>query len=121
MERFIKPISQNKKAQMVLFGLYVVLTSAGLYFADKSVTAFLLLLGSILILYLLNLGNKTKWIIGIIILSGLLPFVASNGSSYQSYMEVATLVGIYVAMALGLNIVVGFAGLLDLGFVAFFA
>jgi branched-chain amino acid transport system permease protein len=36
-------------------------------------------------------------------------------------MEVATVVGIYVAMALGLNIVVGLAGLLDLGFVAFFA
>ena len=27
----------------------------------------------------------------------------------------------YVVMALGLNIVVGFAGLLDLGYVAFFA
>jgi branched-chain amino acid transport system permease protein len=36
-------------------------------------------------------------------------------------MEVASQVGIYVAMALGLNIVVGFAGLLDLGYVAFFA
>jgi branched-chain amino acid transport system permease protein len=36
-------------------------------------------------------------------------------------MEVATQSGIYIAMALGLNIVVGFAGLLDLGFVAFFA
>ena len=31
------------------------------------------------------------------------------------------MVGIYVSMALGLNIVVGMAGLLDLGFVAFFA
>lgn len=51
----------------------------------------------------------------------LLPFAASAGSAYESYMEVATLVGMYVAMALGLNIVVGFTGLLDLGFVAFFA
>lgn len=51
----------------------------------------------------------------------LLPFAASQGEAYQSYMEVATLVGIYIAMALGLNIVVGMAGLLDLGFVAFFA
>ena len=31
------------------------------------------------------------------------------------------LAGAYVVMALGLNIVVGFAGLLDLGYVAFFA
>lgn len=35
--------------------------------------------------------------------------------------EVIDQVGIYVLMGLGLNIVVGFAGLLDLGYVAFFA
>lgn len=35
--------------------------------------------------------------------------------------EVATTVGIFALMGLGLNIVVGFAGLLDLGYVAFFA
>ncbi|MBI2117082.1 MAG: branched-chain amino acid ABC transporter permease [candidate division NC10 bacterium] len=37
------------------------------------------------------------------------------------YMEVVTQVGIFVALALGLNIVVGLAGLLDLGYVAFYA
>jgi branched-chain amino acid transport system permease protein len=35
--------------------------------------------------------------------------------------EVMTIVGLYVLLGLGLNIVVGFAGLLDLGYVAFFA
>jgi len=35
--------------------------------------------------------------------------------------EVLTIVGLYVLMGLGLNIVVGLAGLLDLGYVAFFA
>lgn len=35
--------------------------------------------------------------------------------------QVLFLVGLYVLMGLGLNIVVGFAGLLDLGYVAFFA
>ena len=35
--------------------------------------------------------------------------------------EVIDNVGLYVLMGLGLNIVVGFAGLLDLGYVAFFA
>ena len=39
-----------------------------------------------------------------------------------SYLtEVTNNVGIFVLMGLGLNIVVGFAGLLDLGYVAFFA
>lgn len=36
-------------------------------------------------------------------------------------LDVVILVGIYVILALGLNIVVGFAGLLNLGFVAFYA
>jgi branched-chain amino acid transport system permease protein len=35
--------------------------------------------------------------------------------------EVFTIVGIYILLGLGLNIVVGYAGLLDLGYVAFFA
>jgi len=35
--------------------------------------------------------------------------------------EVADMVGLYVLMGLGLNIVVGFAGLLNLGYVAFYA
>ncbi|MEW5985161.1 MAG: leucine/isoleucine/valine transporter permease subunit [Chloroflexota bacterium] len=35
--------------------------------------------------------------------------------------EVANTVGIYILAGLGLNIVVGFAGLLDLGYVAFYA
>lgn len=35
--------------------------------------------------------------------------------------EVLTIVGIYLLLALGLNVVVGYAGLLDLGYVAFFA
>ncbi|MBF0126052.1 MAG: high-affinity branched-chain amino acid ABC transporter permease LivM [Magnetococcales bacterium] len=37
------------------------------------------------------------------------------------WLSVATLALIYVLLALGLNIVVGLAGLLDLGFVAFYA
>ncbi len=30
-------------------------------------------------------------------------------------------IGIYVLLAIGLNVVVGFAGLLDLGYIAFYA
>jgi branched-chain amino acid transport system permease protein len=35
--------------------------------------------------------------------------------------DIAVIIGVYVMLALGLNIVVGYAGLLDLGYVAFFA
>jgi branched-chain amino acid transport system permease protein len=36
-------------------------------------------------------------------------------------METAVIMGVYAIMAIGLNIVVGYAGLLDLGYVAFYA
>lgn len=47
------------------------------------------------------------------------PIVASQfGNSWVRIIDIALL---YIMLALGLNIVVGFAGLLDLGYIAFFA
>ncbi|MDY7538513.1 ABC transporter ATP-binding protein [Undibacterium sp. RTI2.1] len=47
------------------------------------------------------------------------PFVAANfGNSWVRIIDFALL---YIMLALGLNIVVGFAGLLDLGYIAFYA
>jgi ABC-type branched-subunit amino acid transport system permease subunit len=45
------------------------------------------------------------------------PYVTGD----QALIQSASYAGIYVLLALGLNIVVGFAGLLDLGYVAFYA
>lgn len=42
-------------------------------------------------------------------------------SPASGWVDTATLALAYVVMALGLNVVVGYAGLLDLGYVAFFA
>ncbi|HZV65911.1 MAG TPA: ABC transporter ATP-binding protein [Telluria sp.] len=56
-----------------------------------------------------------------VLLIGLLifPFVAAQfGNSWVRIIDIALL---YIMLALGLNIVVGFAGLLDLGYIAFFA
>jgi branched-chain amino acid transport system permease protein len=47
-----------------------------------------------------------------------LPFAFSQNSGFMN----ATIIAVaYVVMSLGLNVVVGFAGLLDLGYVAFYA
>jgi len=47
------------------------------------------------------------------------PFVAQQfGNSWVRIMDMSLL---YIMLALGLNIVVGFAGLLDLGYIAFYA
>jgi branched-chain amino acid transport system permease protein len=56
-----------------------------------------------------------------VLLIGLLifPFIAAQyGNSWVRIIDIALL---YIMLALGLNIVVGFAGLLDLGYIAFFA
>jgi branched-chain amino acid transport system permease protein len=54
----------------------------------------------------------------VLVLAILLPYYFDSGGAF---VNDATTALIYVVMALGLNIVVGFAGLLDLGYVAFFA
>jgi branched-chain amino acid transport system permease protein len=47
------------------------------------------------------------------------PFIAAQfGNSWVRIIDIALL---YIMLAIGLNIVVGFAGLLDLGYIAFFA
>ncbi|WP_296403575.1 high-affinity branched-chain amino acid ABC transporter permease LivM [Psychrobacter sp.] len=68
-------------------------------------------------------GNSKKSIIGIIIcllFMMVLPFFAQalGGMTWVRIIDQALL---YVMLALGLNIVVGFAGLLDLGYIAFYA
>lgn len=50
-----------------------------------------------------------------------LPLLFLPSFSEAYVIDVAVLCGIYVILALGLNVVVGFAGLLNLGFVAFYA
>jgi branched-chain amino acid transport system permease protein len=56
--------------------------------------------------------------VGLLVAALLLPFFFEQSAPF---MDDATTALAYVVMALGLNIVVGFAGLLDLGYVAFFA
>ena len=56
--------------------------------------------------------------IALFTLLALVPFVPMFD---EPWLRVFFLVGLYVMLGLGLNVVVGFAGLLDLGFVAFFA
>jgi len=54
----------------------------------------------------------------LIVIGIFLPFLFSSSSAFMN----ATIIAVaYAVMSLGLNIVVGFAGLLDLGYVAFYA
>ncbi len=57
-------------------------------------------------------------VIGLVVL--LAPIVF-QGFGQLFMVRILAVVGIYVMLALGLNIVVGYAGLLDLGYIAFYA
>jgi branched-chain amino acid transport system permease protein len=50
-----------------------------------------------------------------------LPLVMQQAGLGQGWVRILALALLYVLLALGLNIVVGYAGLLDLGYVAFYA
>jgi branched-chain amino acid transport system permease protein len=64
-------------------------------------------------------GRRAMRLAGLLLGIGLLLTLPHIVGLFLS--EVLTIVGLFVLMGLGLNIVVGFAGLLDLGYVAFFA
>ena len=96
----------------------IALSSYAVAHYPRSLIAFLLFQTSILLLYLARMARWIKVSLGVLTLAVLMPIL---GTINGYYLEVATQVGIFVALALGLNIVVGLAGLLDLGYVAFYA
>ena len=78
----------------------------------------MLFLGSAWFIYALPLSRKFRIILGLAV--GLL-IVPVLGIRNIFYFEVIFQICVFAALALGLNIVVGFAGLLNLGYVAFYA
>ncbi|MBI3896896.1 MAG: branched-chain amino acid ABC transporter permease [Gammaproteobacteria bacterium] len=80
--------------------------------------AFLALLASLFLASSVAMAPWARAAIFVVLLMAVIPYI---GLRNTFYLDVVTQVGIFAALALGLNIVVGFAGLLDLGFVAFFA
>jgi branched-chain amino acid transport system permease protein len=84
----------------------------------RSMFAFLLFEASLIAIYYSPIQRTIKLWLGALVLLWLMPIL---GFLNGYYLEVAIQIGIFVALALGLNIVVGFVGLLNLGFVAFYA
>ncbi|MBI2885004.1 MAG: high-affinity branched-chain amino acid ABC transporter permease LivM [Candidatus Omnitrophica bacterium] len=61
--------------------------------------------------------RRNAWIAAAMLVVALLPCLGLNGY----HLDVLTNAGIFMLLALGLNLVVGFTGLLHLGYAAFFA
>ena len=143
--RLVTALRDAAIATAVAFGLFVVMVGlrtdvspTGALFlrqrwADVAILCGLVFLGRLVVtlwgLRPHSLGQSPRQValtarLGAVVAPALLaaalvlPFIPGIG---RSQLDLATLVLIYVMLAWGLNIVVGLAGLLDLGYVAFYA
>jgi len=110
-------LNQGKTPYIFSF-LYLAVGTALVYLSPRSLLAFLLFISSALVIFGLRLETRYKVILAAIALLILVPIV---GVRNIFYLEVIFQISVFAALALGLNIVVGFAGLLDMGYVAFYA
>ncbi len=102
----------------ILILVHMVLGTALVYISPRSNLAFLVLITSFFSLYSFKADRRFKLAAGMVLTLLIFPVV---GVRNIFYLEVIFQISVFSALALGLNIVVGFAGLLDLGYVAFYA
>ncbi len=98
--------------------VHVILGTTLVYTSPRSIFAFLVLVTSFFSLYYLKMDNRFKLGVGVLLALVVIPVI---GTRNIFYLEVIFQISVFAALALGLNIVVGFTGLLDLGYVAFYA
>ena len=107
--------------EWVVFGLQALLIVAApiwLLLQPSNSVAFVLFLGSLLCLQKIKLPVWLRVLLAALDLVVVMPLV---GVTSGTFARVATMIGIYAILAMGLNIVVGYTGLLNLGYAAFYA
>ena len=100
----------------IVTGLLKVLVFGSSNLLDSIV--FLAFAGSLFMATQLRVNRVVQLLVAVLVLFIGIPYIGMNNTFY---LNVAVDIAIYAALALGLNVVVGFAGLLDLGYIAFFA
>ncbi len=88
------------------------------YISPRSTVAFILFLCVITLVYILPMKPIAKVALALLIALVIIPVI---GLRNIFYLEVIFQISLFSALALGLNIVVGFTGLLNLGYIAFYA
>jgi len=79
---------------------------------------FVAFLFSLMLLTMAKLPKMLRFAIAAVDLAVVMPIV---GAASGTFAYVATMVGVYAVLSMGLNIVVGYTGLLNLGYAAFYA
>jgi branched-chain amino acid transport system permease protein len=94
------------------------LNRSDLLFPVYSTCAFPLFVLSPFVVLASPLAGRAKVAVALFLMAIVMPIL---GIFDGAYLELVVQICIFASLALGLNIVVGFAGLLDLGYIAFFA
>jgi len=103
---------------IVIAFAFLIIGTITLFQNPRSLGAFLVLMTTPIILYFMKMPLKIKAFIGLLLIVIILPVI---GIKNIFLLEVIFQMAVFAALALGLNIVIGMAGLLDLGYVAFYA
>lgn len=110
-----------KPAEKLLFILQaglIVIAPVWLLLQPGNNLAFITFLLSLIMLIKIRLPLWLRMTVAVIDLAVVMPIV---GVTSGTFARVATMIGIYAILSMGLNIVVGYTGLLNLGYAAFYA
>jgi branched-chain amino acid transport system permease protein len=114
----LRDILDNRVWPYLAVLVHIGMGTALVYSFPRSNLAFLVLISSLFSLYAFKTDRRFQLVIGALLALLIIPVI---GVRNIFYLEVIFQISVFAALALGLNIVVGFAGLLDLGYVAFYA
>ncbi len=106
------------KAPYILSLALLVLGFVLVYLSPRSIPAFLVFATAAALPYFLELRKPVKLALAVLVAVVLVPIL---GARNIFYLEVIFQIAVFSALALGLNIVVGFSGLLNFGYMAFYA
>ncbi|MGA2546096.1 MAG: hypothetical protein ABSF43_06090 [Rectinemataceae bacterium] len=106
------------KTPYIVSAVLLVLGTALVYVSPRSIPAFLLFAIAAGCSYFLDMRKSIKLGLAVLIAVIIIPIL---GARNIFYLEVIFQIAVFAALALGLNIVVGFSGLLNFGYMAFYA
>jgi branched-chain amino acid transport system permease protein len=106
------------KAPYYLSSILLVIGTVLVYISPRSIPAFLVFAAASGLPYFLDMKKAVKLGMAVLVAVILVPVL---GARNIFYLEVIFQIAVFSALALGLNIVVGFSGLLNFGYMAFYA
>jgi branched-chain amino acid transport system permease protein len=110
-------LCRGRNRQYTCLGL-VLLGTAVVYAIPDSIPGFLLFVFGASSIYWLKPNRSFQLALAVVIAFFLVPIL---GARNIFYLEVVFQISVFSVLALGLNIVVGFSGILHLGYLAFYA